>query len=153
MSDEEPRRPHYSREREEIAFGRPVDWAREAQYGTVYFGPEKPHPFPPLPIGTVQTLLENGYIDPNYRHNDAPRAVRLIKWASSVQQEYKQEQFEIGLIGYFVSPERPDSRVALTGIFIRSPGPIPESLKAKVAQDFSPDILVVDDFEIQIRWD
>lgn len=153
MDDRESSRLDSQREREEIAFGRLVDWEREAEYGTVYFGPDKPHPFPPLPIGTVQTLLENGYIDPDYRHNDAPRAVRMIDWAGSVQQEYKQEQFEIGLIGYFVSPKRPDARAALTGIFIRSPGPIPERLKARVARDFSPDILIVDDFEIQIRWD
>lgn len=153
MADENTTQQTHQREREEIAFGRPIDWEREAQYGTVYFGPDKSHQFPPLPIGTVQTLLENGYIDPTYRHNDAPRAGRLVEWASDVQQRYKAEQFEIGLIGYFVSPERPDSRAALTGVFIRSPGPIPQSLKADVAREFSPDILVVDDFEIQVRWD
>jgi hypothetical protein len=150
---EDSTRTDYSRDREEIAFGRPIDWKREAQYGTVYFGPDKAHQFPPLPIGTIQTLLENGYLDPTYRHNDAPPATRLIEWARDVQRRYREEQFEIGLIGYFVSPERPDSRAALTGIFIRSPGPIPQALKADVAREFSPDILIVDDFEIQVRWD
>jgi hypothetical protein len=153
MPEEDSTPADYSREREEIAFGRPIDWERESQYGTVFFGPDKSHQFPPLPIGNVHTLLENGYIDPEYRHNDAPRADRLLEWTKSVQKEYRDEQFEIGLIGYFVSPKRPDSRVALTGISIRSAGPIPERLQRKAVREFSPDILIVDNFEIQIRWD
>jgi hypothetical protein len=141
------------RRREQIAFGRLIDWQREAQFGTVFFGPKKSELFPPLPIGNVQSLLENGYLDPNHRHNDAPRASKLVAWAGAIQQRYKQEQLEVGFIGYMVSPNRPDSRVALTGVSIRSPGPIPGALKAEATREFNPDLLTVDDFTIRMKWD
>lgn len=141
------------RGREEIAFGRPVEWATEADYGAVFFGPEKSRPFPPLPVGNAESLLENGYLDPGYRHNEAPPAGELVEWARSVQTRYRDHQFEVGLVGYVVSPEREDSRVALEGVSIRSPGPIPEALRREVAKRFSPDLLSVDDHELQLRWD
>lgn len=141
------------RTREELAFGRPVEWGAEADYGAVFFGPEKSHPFPPLPVGNAESLLENGYLDPGYRHNDAPPAGELIEWARSVQTRYRDHQFEVGLIGYMVSPEREDARVALEGVSVRSPGPVPEDLRREVAKRFSPDLLEVDDHAVVLRWD
>lgn len=141
------------RERERVAFGRTIDWESEATHGAVFFGPEKRRQFPPLPVGNAVSLLENGLVDPEYHHNDAPPSAELIEWARSVQTEYREYQFEVGLIGYMVSPDRSDSRVAFEGVSIRSAGPIPEDLKARVAKRFSPDILAVDDFTIELLWD
>lgn len=141
------------RERELIAFGREIDWESEAQFGTVFFGPEKSRQFPPLPIGNAESLHENGYIDAQDRHNDAPPAGELIKWAKSIQMRYKAYQFEVGLVGYMVDPERPDTRISFEGVSIRSAGPIPEELKREVAKRFNPELLTVDDFYIELLWD
>lgn len=142
------------RRRERLAFGREIKWDEEGLLGTVFFGPQKNRPFPPLPVGVVETLFENGFIEPEYRHQEhAPTAGTLFEWAKHVQTEYRAYQFEVGLIGYMVSPRREDSRIAFEGVSIRSPGPIPEELKQEVAKEFSPDMLAVDDFEIRIQWD
>lgn len=141
------------RDREEIAFGRPVEWATEAEYGAVFFGPEKSRTFPPLPVGNAESLLENGHLDPGYRHNDAPPAGELVEWARSVVTRYRDHQFEVGLIGYMVGPDREDARIALEGVSIRSPGPVPAELRREVAKRSSPDLLAVDDHEVQLRWD
>jgi hypothetical protein len=141
------------RHRETIAFGGPIKWDDEAKYGVVFFSPEKAHQFPPLPVWTIETLIEAGYLDSSYRHNQAPPAERLLEWAASVQRRFKENQFEVGLTGYMVSPEREDSRIVLTGISIRSPGPIPESLKREVGREFTADLLSVDDFQIRVEWD
>lgn len=142
-----------SREHERIAFGRPIDWDNEARYGTVFFGPEKAKQFPSLPVGTAVTLLETGYLDPDYRHNDAPPASVLVEWASRVRHRFKERQMEIGLIGYMVSPERDDSRTGLTGISMRSPKPLPDGIQREIAREFDPDLFQVDDFTVQIEWD
>lgn len=142
-----------ARERERIAFGRHIDWENEGLLGTVFFGPSTGSSFPPLPIRTVQELLEAGYLDPDATHNDAPRAAALLDWTRRIQEEYLEHQFEIGLTGYLVSPQRTDSRLRLTGISIRAPGPIPDSLKEEAGRAFDPDMLEVDEFEILLKWD
>jgi hypothetical protein len=141
------------RQRERIAFGRRIDWESEARLGTVFFGPEKSRQFPPLPVGTAKSLLERGYVDAGARHNEAPPAGELVEWAESVQTRFKAHQFEVGLIGYMVSPHRSDARVALEGVSVRSPGPIPTGLKREVAKRFDPALLTVDDFYVELRWD
>jgi hypothetical protein len=142
-----------SPEREEIAFGRPIDWDHEARLGTVFFGPEKSSQFPPLPPGIIKDLIEAGHLDAEHQHNAAPTAGQLQTWAESVQERYAEQQLDVGLIGYMVSPEREDSRVAVTGVSIRSHAPIPDSLKEEILQEFSPDLAVVDDFTIRLQWD
>lgn len=146
-------RPASDAEREQLAFGRRIDWVEEATFGTVFFGPEKHRQFPALSVGHVESLLENEYLDPRYRHNEAPPAEELVEWARSVQTRYKPYQFEVGLIGYMVGPDREDSRTALEGVIVRSAGPIPEDLKQEVAKRFSPDLLAVDDFVIELVWE
>lgn len=141
------------REREVMAFGRPIEWAAEAEYGAVFFGPEKSRQFPPLPVGNAASLLEAGHVDPEYRHNDAPPAAELVEWARSVQTRHRDHQLEVGLIGYVVSPEREDARIAFEGVSIRSPGPVPETLRREVAKRFSPDLLSIDDFTVELVWD
>jgi len=141
------------REREFIAFGRQIDWTAEGQLGTVFFGPEKHRTFPPLPIGPVRELMEKGYLDPTSHHNAAPSAETLLTWASDIHEDYRAYQFEIGLIGYMVGPQREDSRIELEGVSIRSAGPIPDELQAQVIREFSPDLLTVGDFVIELRWD
>ena len=142
------------RRREELAFGRRIDWDKEGLLGTVFFGPEEKRKFPPLPVGTARTLLENGYIDPKNRHHEhTPTAKTLLDWASGIQTEYRSYQFEIGLIGYMVGPNREDTRITFEGVSIRSPGAIPNELKREAAKCFSPDLLVVDDFDIRVQWD
>lgn len=140
------------RERERIAVGRLINWDEEATLGAVFFGPEKSDQFPPLLVGTVETLFQNGYVHPNERHNDAPSASRLHDWAMSTQQRYKHTNIEVGLIGYMVSPKREDSRIRFTGISIRSPIPLPKELQREATREFDPDLLVVDDFDIQLKW-
>lgn len=142
-----------SEDRELIAFNRRIDWEREAQFGTVFFGVEKSRQFPPLDVGTIRSLAEHDYIRLDESHNDAPPAGELLEFAKYVIDEYRDYQFEVGLIGYMVSPDRADSRVRLEGVAIRSPGPIPDELKSEVVERFTPDMLTVDDFVIQIQWD
>lgn len=142
-----------ARRAEQVAFGRTVDWETEADHGAVFFGPEKSRQFPPLPVGNAADLLEAGLLDAQHRHNDAPPSAELVEWARSVGRRYRAYQFEIGLIGYVVGPAREDSRVAFEGVSIRSAGPIPGDLKGEVAARFDPDLLVVDDFRIELLWD
>ena len=140
-------------EREKLVFGRPIDWKTEGLLGTVFFGPEKQRVFPPLPTGTIREVAKAGYLDLNHSHNEAPTAGELLAWAEWVGDEYYDYQLEIGLIGYMTHADRPDSRIALEGISIRSPGVLPSQLKSKAARDFDPDLLTVDDFHIILRWD
>ena len=142
-----------SRRRERIAFGRPIDWENEGRLGTIFFGPEKGDQFPPLPIGNVRDLFEEGYLDGDARHNEAPPAEDLVKWAEMIRDKYSSTQLEIGLIGYMVGPVREDSRVRLTGVSIRSPGSLPRQLKHDVASRFDPDLLSVNDVHIDLLWD
>lgn len=72
-----------SRDRELVAFNRRIDWDREAQLGTVFFGVEKSRQFPPLDIGTIRALAAKDHLDLDAAHNDAPRAAEL--------REYKQK--------------------------------------------------------------
>ncbi|WP_436936561.1 hypothetical protein [Halovenus marina] len=141
------------RELEQIAFGKSINWEEESKYGTIFFGPEMTRTFPPMNVGTAETLLEKGYIDTEYSHNNAPNSARLVSWAGKVQHEYKSYDLRVGMIGYMVSPDRPDSRLAFTGVTIDSPTNIPESLKREVGREFTPDLIAVDDFNIEVRWD
>lgn len=145
--------PSRDAEREIIAFGRPIEWEDEGLLGTVFFGPNKRRQFPPLPVGNIKTLIDEGYLEPTYQHNNAPTAEELIEFVETLQGEYASLQFEIGLVGYMTSPDRSDSRIALEGFSIRSPGPIPEEVKRKITKRFSPDLLTVDDFYIEVKWD
>lgn len=77
----------------------------------------------------------------------------LLDFATGVVDHYREYQFEVGFSGYMVSPERSDSRIRLDGLSIRSPGPIPDELQSDVVRRFSPDLLTVDDFFIELRWD
>jgi hypothetical protein len=142
-----------SREREQLAFNRSIDWAHESNLGTVFFGVEKSRQFPPLDIRSIRKLADAGYIDLEASHNDAPSAGELLSFARWVVDEYRDYQFEVGFIGYMVSPEREDSRIRLEGVSIRSPGPIPDQLKATVVRRFNPDLLTVGDFVIELKWD
>lgn len=141
------------REREEIAFGRFINWDSEGLLGTVFFGPGSHATFPSLPPTYVEELIRAGYLDPRSQHNDAPPAERLVNWAKNIQQDYIEHQLEVGVIGYMVSPYRSDSRIRLTGVSIISPGPIPDALKQEAGRRFEPDELQVDDFEIVLKWD
>lgn len=141
------------REREYTAFKRPIDWDQEAQLGTIFFGVEKNDQFPPLDIATIRSLAKTGHLDLGASHNDAPSAGGLLAFASYVVDEYREYQFEVGLTGYMVSPERDDSRIRLDGLSIRSAGVIPDRLKGEVIREFSPDLLTVDDFVIRLKWD
>lgn len=139
---------------EELAFGRRIRWDEEGLLDTVFFGPQRHRSFPPLPVGTARTLLENGYVDPDKRHaTDAPTAATLVDWTGEVSAEYRDYQLEVGLVGYMISPSRADAGITFEGASIRSPGTIPESLKGKVAKRFSPDLLAVDDYEILFQWE
>ena len=145
--------PKRESKREQIAFGREINWEKEGDLGTIFFGPDTADQFPPIPIGTMETLLKDGYIDPHHRHNNAPSASCLTNWADSIQQRFKSEQLRIGLVGYMVSPFREDSRISLTGVSIRSSGPMPEEIKCEAAREFNPDLIVVDDFDVKFLWD
>lgn len=142
-----------AREREYIAFNRPIDWDTEAHLGTVFFGVETNREFPPLDIDTIRTLAEEGHLDLAASHNESPPGRELLEWAADVQERYTEHQFEIGFTGHMVSPDRPDARISIEGVSIRCPGPIPEALKTAVARRFAPDLLTVDDFFLEIRWD
>lgn len=142
-----------SQRRERVAFGRPIDWENEGRLGTVFFGPKKGDQFPPLPIGNVRDLLEEGYLDGDARHNEAPPAEDLVEWVERIRDKYCSTQVEIGLIGYMVGPVREDSRVRLTGVSIRSPGSLPRQLKRDVARKYDPDLLSINDVHVDILWD
>jgi hypothetical protein len=139
--------------REYLAFGRRIDWKSEGQLGTVHFGSNPSDEFPPLPIGTVTDLIDDGFLDPEDGHNEAPPAKELLAWARSIRDEFYSYQFEIGLTGYMVAPDRTDSRIQLNGVSIQSQGPLPEGLKRKSARRFDPDLVSVDESDIALIWD
>lgn len=139
--------------REYLAFGRRIDWESEGQLGTVYFGSKPSDDFPPLSIGTVTDLIDEGFLDPEDRHNEAPPAKDLLAWARSIRDEFHSSRIEIGLTGYMVAPGRADSRIQLNGASIRSRGPLPEGLKGKSTRRFDPDLVSVDESHMALIWD
>lgn len=139
--------------REYLAFGRRIDWESEGQLGTVYFGPNPSADFPPLPIGTVTDLIDEGFLDPEDGHNKAPPAKEILAWARSIRDEFRSYQLEIGLTGYMVAPDRADSRIQLNGVSIQSQGPVPEGVKRKSTRRFAPDLISVDESHIALIWD
>lgn len=142
-----------SRRRERLAFGRPIDWGTEGKLGTVFFGTKKGDEFPPLPVGNVKRLIEEGFLDRDARHNEAPPAGRLVDWADYIRDKYRAFQFEIGLVGYMVGPHRDDARIRLNGVSISSQGPLPRRLKREGAREFDPDFLSANTYHLDILWD
>lgn len=141
------------RRREQLAFGRDIDWANEGKLGTVFFGPNKGDEFPPLPVGNVKDLFTEGFLDTEARHNESPPAKDLTEWAQTIKERYSQFQLEVGLIGYMVGPHRKDSRIRLNGVSIRAPGELPNQLKREVVQEFDPDLLSINDYHLEMIWD
>lgn len=58
----------------------------------------------------LEKLLEDGYADPNDRQNDAPTYSELVEFAKTVPGSR--------LLGYVVTPTRPDCRITIEEIQI-----------------------------------
>ena len=64
--------------------------------------------FHTLSAETLQTLIDEGFADPNYTQNDAPSTQDIL--------DFIREYPEFTAIGYAVSPDRPDCRISLEGV-------------------------------------
>lgn len=140
------------REIERQLFNREIDWDTESTIGAVFFGPEKSREFPPLPRGPVYTALEQGYIDPGARQGNAPLAGQLLEWVDEIGTRYKEDQLDIGFIGYLTAP-RVSHELRLEGIVIRSVGQIPDDVEREAVKRFNPDYYTVDDGYLELRWE
>ena len=143
--------PETTPDRERVAFGQAVDWATDARFGTVYFGPADERPFPPLAPERARDLVAIGALDLAYRHNGAPPARELVEWAEELATDVAA--VDVGLVGYMTGPARFDTRVAITGVSLEADTSLPGDLQGRVARDFDADFYAVDDCAVAFRWE
>lgn len=144
-----------AKRREVIAFGRPINWDSEGQFGAIRFGPDKSKEFPSIPLGTIRSLQREGYIDPEYSHNGAPPAGELVQWCDKIKSRYLEWQLVISLIGHMTRGSKDGGRegqVALTGFIIRSHDDIPDGVQRAFVQTFDPDIISIDAGKLRAEW-
>lgn len=139
-------------DREQIAFGRRIDWESEAPGGTVTFGPATSRDFNSLPLTTVNQLLEYGYLDLTDVHNEAPSVREFLEFLRMVKAEYGNK-VDVGLSGFMTAPERDDSRIRLDGFVISGDDGLPSGLRGSVHRRFSPNGISVTESSLHFWWD
>jgi hypothetical protein len=89
--------------REEIVFGKSIDWEEDASGGV--------RRFRGLDAETAQRLIDEGYLDPDGKQNYSPTAREIVTFA-----------LENGAVvdGYMVSPSSSDARISREGLSIPS---------------------------------
>lgn len=100
--------------REEIVFGRTIDWGEETSGGLVRIGSLGPMD---RGIGpkTARELLEEGYILPDGSHGYAPTNETLIEFAEGIIEDH-ESRLGVELTGYMISPNRDTPRIRFTAI-------------------------------------
>lgn len=87
-------------ERDQLLFGRRVNWADDASGGI--------EPFEWVSVETLKELVAKNYADPHDAQNESPTLGKYIRF---------MERFpEVRAHGYAVSPEREDYRVTVEGL-------------------------------------
>lgn len=140
------------RDRETLIFGRHIDWEAEATLGTVRFGAADSRPFAAISPTTVEELVENGHLDRDSRHNDAPTAGELIDLAGHLRAEYG-DHLSIGIGGFVVGPRRADSRVRLDGFFVGAARPLSQELTEHLLGRFDPELIAAGQTYLEFWWD
>lgn len=139
-------------EREEIVFGRQIDWGEETRGQFIRISPHSEADTDGLDAETAQELIDKGYLDPEQRQNNSPRMQDLVEYAGRVEDEY---DVDVMLTGYMVGPERRDTRITLTGIEIRpTSGIIRRELERSFAERYArADDLSLNDDLLSAWWD
>lgn len=141
-------------EREQIVFGRAIDWDEEAVGGVV-----KISPFGPLDHGidpeTARELLEKGYLQHGWGHE------AMIEFGERIVENH-ESRLCVVLTGYMVSPYRGDARVTLDGITLGvtqladlyANAEIPQSVADEFRREFFPaDARVDEPTVMSAGWD
>jgi len=88
------------KERDEIVFGKAINWAEESSGGIIRFRE--------LGLEELEALVEKGYIDPEEAQNSSPTVGEILG--------FMKKYPAVTAHGYVVSPDREEERVSLEGI-------------------------------------
>ena len=142
--------------REEIVFGTTIDW-EENRGGLERIGPLSDHMDHGIDTDTFAKLIEGGYVDPEETQNGGPTMQELLEFGDFAEAE--SEAVIVEYTGYMISPDRPDSRITITGIKLAMDGasrPIPDEIQDEFLDRFrKADEFTVDDDDNFARawWD
>ena len=140
--------------REEIVFGTTIDWGQGAG-GLEYIGPISDHLDHGIDTDTFAKLIDEGYIDPEETQNGGPTMQQLLDFGDFAEAE--SEDIIVEYTGYMISPDRPDSRITITGIKIAMDGatdPIPDEIQDEFRERFAgADDFVVGNEHCRAWWD
>lgn len=106
--------------REELIFGKRVDWDEEASGGIKRFSAGDVFDGDAITPETVREAAEAGYLSLDQTFNAAPTVEHLVESAEEVN-DVAPEGGECRLIGYVVSPERADCRITIEGSYYDGP--------------------------------
>jgi|AKVG01.1.fsa_nt_gi hypothetical protein len=115
--------------REQVVFGRSIDWEEESVGGVVRFKD--------LKTEDAKRLMKAGEIDPEGRQNNSPMASEFIKFMDSV------DDHDIRAIGYMVAPDRSDSRITIEGLRVD------ESISRDLMLRFTNKFRMADEFTVE----
>lgn len=118
--------------REQLIFGEPIDWDAEDQNSTELFGDY--YDGTAIEVETARTLIEEGYVDPEFRQNYSPQFGEMVEWGEKTEAEY---DVTVSFEGYVISPHRPDARISFTTIVVdANEGDLERALIAELGETF-----------------
>jgi len=138
-------------DRETLVFGRPIQWGEETRSQYARIRPGGTTDTESISVATLETLLEDGYIDPNERHNNAPTVAQFYNWGSYYDQA---DNVTVAYRGYMIGPERPDTRISITEICVEDDSGIPDYIVEEFEATFdTAEILCIGEELLTAWWD
>lgn len=138
-------------DRETIVFGRPIAWGEETRGQFVRIGPHSETGTEYLTLDQVETLIEEGYLDPDGRQNNSPTVFEFYEWGRQHEHSF---DITVRLTGYMVGPERTDTRITLTAIEVVGEPTIDDRVVSHFGSEFDDaDALQLSDEHLIAWWD
>lgn len=137
-----------NRQAELAIFGRAIEWDEEATMGTIRFGVK--YEFPPIDVETLETLVEQEYLNQNDAHNYAPSVGTFLSWGRELETDFDLSSL---FTGFMTAPTRSDSRIAINGIILESRSSLPQPAIDRTLDRFSPDLIEAEDAQLRLWWD
>lgn len=105
-------------DRERIVYGHEIPWGSRDEYEGVRDQFARIGPLGPMEEGidteTARQLIDEEHMDPRATQNRSPTMSELVTLGESLSDEPEVDWVEY--TGYMIGPERPDTRITLTGI-------------------------------------
>lgn len=133
-----------SQKRDEIVFGRAVDWAnRESPPGVC-------ERFEELDAAAIEKLLALGFMSLSQTMNATPTVESFLEFANEMERKGFAFKFE----GYAFDPREKNQDVILEGIYFQDDYPAEIGLAfAKFVSPYCPDILKIENKLLHAWWD